>query len=128
MQVLKEVEVGRLVEQLCPREGTGDAAFHRRGARYSALEMTAAQRLCQLVEENRPGKRIVAQQTLDFDALKAVVSREIIAPRAERELVRAPARGRKAQRAIRLRAGGDAATEMAGPAERAQRGKWMLRS
>jgi putative transposase len=57
-------------------------AWHHRAdvlrwkSKYGGLELSEMQRLKQLEDENRRLKQIVAEQTLDIQALKAVVTRK----------------------------------------------------
>jgi putative transposase len=73
---LKEAEAGVSVLELCRREGISDVTFYRWKAKYGGLEISEARRLRALEEENGRLKRIVAQQALDMDALRAVVSKK----------------------------------------------------
>ncbi len=74
--VLKEAEAGVPVKDLCRRLGVSDATFYHWKAKYGGLEVNAARRLRQLEEEKGRLKRIVAQQALDLDALKVVLSKK----------------------------------------------------
>ncbi len=74
--VLKEGEAGVPVGELCRRLGVSDGTFYRWKAKYGGLEVNEARRLRGLEEENSRLKRIVAQQALDLDALKAVLSKK----------------------------------------------------
>lgn len=74
--VLKEAEAGVPITDLCRRLGVSDATFYRWKAKYGGLEVNEARRLRQLEEENRRLKQIVAEQTLDLQALKAVLSKK----------------------------------------------------
>ena len=75
--VLKEAEAGVPVKDLCRRVGISDAAFYHWKAKYGGLEVNETRRLRQLEEENgRRLKKIVAQQALDIDALKVVLSKK----------------------------------------------------
>jgi putative transposase len=73
---LKEAEAGTPVADLCRRLGVSDVTFYRWKAKYGGLEVNEARRLRQLEEENRRLKQIVAEQTLDLQALKAVVGKK----------------------------------------------------
>jgi putative transposase len=53
-----------------------DVTFYRWKAKYGGLEVNEAPRRRALEEENGRLKRIVAQQALDLDALKAVLSKK----------------------------------------------------
>jgi hypothetical protein len=52
------------------------------------MEISEMRRLRLLEEENARLKKIVAQQALDIDALKVVLSKKVVGPQAEREAVR----------------------------------------
>lgn len=74
--VLKEAEAGAAVKELCRRVGVSDATFYKWKAKYGGLEVNEARRLRRLEDENGRLKRIVAQQALDLDALRAVLSKK----------------------------------------------------
>ncbi len=71
--VLKEAEAGVPVMELCRRLGVSDATFYHWKAKYGGLEVNEARRL---EEENRRLKQIVAEQTLDIQALRAVLGKK----------------------------------------------------
>ncbi len=74
--VLKEAEAGVSVGELSGKLGITDATFYQWKAKYGGLEANEARRLRQLEEENRRLKQIVAEQTLDIQALKAVLGKK----------------------------------------------------
>ena len=74
--MLKEAEAGFPVKELCGRIGISDATFYHWKAQYAGLEVNEARRLRQLEDENGWLKKIVAQQGLDIDALKIVLSKK----------------------------------------------------
>ena len=74
--VLKEAEAGVPIADLCRRLGVSDVTLYRWKAKYGGLEVNEARRLRAIEEENGRLKRIVAQQALDLDALKAVLSKK----------------------------------------------------
>lgn len=74
--VLKEAEAGVPVAELCRRLGISNVTFYRWKAKYGGLEVNEAKRLRALEEENRRLKQIVAEQALDNQALKAVLSKK----------------------------------------------------
>ena len=74
--VLKEAEAGVSVSELSRKLGITDATFYRWKAKCGGLEVNEARRLRQLEEENRRLKQIVAGQTLDIQALKAVLGKK----------------------------------------------------
>ena len=74
--VLKEAEAGVPIGELCRRLGVSEVTFYRWKAKYGGLEVNEARRLRALEEENGRLKKIVAQQALDIDALKVVLSKK----------------------------------------------------
>jgi len=74
--VLKEADAGVPVKDLCRRVRISDATYYHWKAKYGGLELNEARRLRQLEEENGRLKKIVAQQALDVDALKLVLSKK----------------------------------------------------
>ena len=74
--VLKEAEAGVPVGELCRRLGVSEGTFYRWKAKYGGMDQNEARRLKALEEENGRLKKIVAQQALDIDALKAVLSKK----------------------------------------------------
>ena len=70
--LLKEAEAGRKVSDLCREHGISEPTFYRWKSKYGGMEVSDAKRLRQLEDENRRLKRLVADQALDIQALKAV--------------------------------------------------------
>jgi putative transposase len=73
--VLKEAEAGVNVQELCRKYGMSDGTFYNWKAKYGGLTVNEARRIRSLEDENRRLKHIVAEQALDIQALKAVVSK-----------------------------------------------------
>jgi putative transposase len=73
--VLKEAEAGIGIKELCRRYGISDATFYNWKAKYGGLTVSEVRRLRSLEDENRRLKHIVAEQALDIQALKTVVSK-----------------------------------------------------
>lgn len=74
--VLREAESGTPVKDLCRRAGISTVTFYKWKSRFESMEISEVRRLRLLEEENGRLKRIVAQQALDIDALKAVLSKK----------------------------------------------------
>jgi len=74
--VLKAVESGRKVADVCREKGISDGTYFRWKAKYGGLEVTEARRLRELEEENRRLKHAVAELTLDKQILKEALSRK----------------------------------------------------
>jgi putative transposase len=73
--ILKEAEAGIKVGELSRKYGISDATYYNWKAKYGGMTVSDARRLKSLEEENRRLKQIVADQTLDIQALKSVISK-----------------------------------------------------
>ena len=76
LAVLKAGEAGQKVADVCRTHGISEQTYYRWKSKYGGLELSELKRLKQLEEENRRLKHIVAEQTLDIQALKAVVEKK----------------------------------------------------
>ncbi|MGA7315651.1 MAG: transposase [Silvibacterium sp.] len=72
---LKESDGGLATAELCRKHGISEQTFYRWKAKYG-LEVSEAQRLRHLEEENRKLKQMVVEQALDIVGFKAVVSKK----------------------------------------------------
>ena len=73
--VLKKAEAGVPITELCRKYGISDATYYNWKARYGGMTIREMRRLRQLEDENRRLKQLVADLTLDNQALKAVISK-----------------------------------------------------
>lgn len=76
INILKEKEAGAKLADLCRRHGISEQTFHRWKAKFGGMEVNDARRLKQLEEENRRLKHLVADLTLDNQALKAITAKK----------------------------------------------------
>jgi len=74
--VLREAESETPVKELCRRAGISAVTFYRWKSKFEGMDISEMRRLRLLEDENVRLKKIVAQQALDIDALKAVVSKK----------------------------------------------------
>jgi putative transposase len=74
--VLKEAEAGMKTAEVCRKHGISDARYYKWKSKYGGLEVREARRLRQLEDENRRLKHLVADLTLDNQALKAVLAKK----------------------------------------------------
>jgi putative transposase len=74
--ILREVEAGHKVADVCRRYGVSQSTFQRWRSAYSGMEVSQVRRLRQLEEENRRLKQIVADLTLDNVMLKDITSKK----------------------------------------------------
>ncbi len=74
--VLKQAESGMKTAEVCRQHGISSATLYKWKGKYGGLEVSEARRLRQLEDENRRLKQIVADLTLDNQALKTVVAKK----------------------------------------------------
>ncbi|MGO9451158.1 MAG: transposase [Candidatus Binataceae bacterium] len=73
--ILKEVSAGRSVREVIRHYGIAESTFYRWRERLTGVEVREARRLAQLEVENRRLKQMVAELTLDKEALAAVIAK-----------------------------------------------------
>ena len=73
--VLKQHEAGRKVQELAREIGVSEATIYTWKSKYGGMEVSEAQRLKRLEDENRRLKHLVADLSLDKEVLKAVISK-----------------------------------------------------
>ena len=73
--VLKQAEAGLGVRELCRQHGISSKTFYSWRAKYGGMSVSDAQRLRQLEDENRRLKHLVADLTLDKQALTAALGK-----------------------------------------------------
>ena len=71
--VLKEMEAGRKVGELAREVGVSEATLYAWKSKYGGMEVSEARRLRELEEENRRLKHLVADLSLDKEALHVVI-------------------------------------------------------
>ena len=64
------------VDEICRKLGISKQTFYAWKKKFGGMDVSDARRLKQLEDENRRLKHIVAEQTLDIQALKAVVAKK----------------------------------------------------
>jgi putative transposase len=70
---LKEVEAGRAVEDLAREYGVSKHTIYAWKSKYGGMDVSEAQEVKQLREENVRLKRLVADLSLDKDMLQSVI-------------------------------------------------------
>jgi putative transposase len=73
--VLTEGEAGAKVSDLCRKYGMSDATYYNWKAKYAGMTVSDLRRLKALESENRRLKQIVAEQALDNQTLKELLSK-----------------------------------------------------
>jgi putative transposase len=70
---VKQLEAGRSAKELARELGVTDQTLYNWRSKYSGMDVSDAKRLKTLEEENRRLKTMVADLSLDKEALKAVI-------------------------------------------------------
>jgi putative transposase len=76
IEILKSVEAGAKAKDVCRQHGISEQTLHRWKAKYGGLEVSEARRLKQIEDENRRLKSLVADLTLDNQALKGLLGKK----------------------------------------------------
>ena len=76
IRILHELHKGKTAEEVCRTYGVAPSTLYRWKSQYGEMDRDELSRLRELEAENRRLKRIVAQQALDLDALKDVLSKK----------------------------------------------------
>lgn len=77
VRVLKEVEGGRTVVEVCRKHGISDATYYNWKAKYGGMEVSDIKRLKELEEENQQLKRMFADLSLKHEVLKDIVEKKL---------------------------------------------------
>ena len=70
---VKQLEAGRSAKELARELGVTDQTLYNWKSKYGGMEVSDAKRLRSLEEENRRLKEMVADLSLDKEALKTVI-------------------------------------------------------
>lgn len=76
ISILKQQEAGLSVKDLAREHGISEATFYNWKAKYGGMEANEVKRMKDLEEENNRLKRIVANLTLENDAIKNVLEKK----------------------------------------------------
>ncbi|MEJ1471472.1 MAG: IS3 family transposase [Candidatus Sedimenticola sp. (ex Thyasira tokunagai)] len=87
VKILKEVEGGRLVKEVCREYGISDATYYNWKAKYGGMSVPDIKRLKELEEENRRLKQMYADLSLEHHVLKDIIGKKALKPATRRELV-----------------------------------------
>ena len=81
ISLLKRHEQGVTVPDLAREINVSETTIYKWLAKYGGMEMSDARRLRALEDENRRLKHLVADLTLDLQALKALNSKNFLRPK-----------------------------------------------
>lgn len=76
IKVLTEVEAGAKVQDVTRKLGITETTFYRWKSKYGGLEVSDVKRLKALEDENRKLKTLVADLTLDKQALEHLLGKK----------------------------------------------------
>jgi len=74
--ILKSVEAGAKTKDVCRQHGISQQTLHRWKAKYGGMDVSEARRLKHMEDENRRLKTLVADLTLDNQALKGLLGKK----------------------------------------------------
>lgn len=74
--ILQQQEVGAKAAELCRQHGITQQTLYRWKKTYGGMQVSEAQRLTQLEDENRQLKRIVADQALNLQVVKDLLGKK----------------------------------------------------
>ena len=75
--ILKEVEKGRTVKDVCREHLVSEATYYQWKAKYGGMEPSDVRRLRDLESENRRLKQMYADLSLENRALKDVIAKKL---------------------------------------------------
>lgn len=76
-QIIKEVEGGRTVASVCRAHGLTAVTFYRWKSKYQGMKLDEAKKFREVEDENRRLRKLVADLSLDNQALKEIVKKKL---------------------------------------------------
>lgn len=76
VSILQQQEAGKSVKDISREYGISDATFYNWKAKYGGMQISDVKRMKDLEDENSRLKRIVANLTLENDAIKTVLEKK----------------------------------------------------
>mgnify|MGYP001115173743 CR=1 FL=1 len=76
IRILSELNSGKTADEVSRTYGVAHSTLYRWKSQYGDMDQAELKRLRELEDENSRLKRIVAQQVLDIDALKDLLSKK----------------------------------------------------
>jgi len=77
VRILKAVEGGRSVKEVCREYGFSDATYYNWRAKYGGMELADIKRLKDLEQENHRLKQMYAELSLEHIFLKDIVEKKL---------------------------------------------------
>ena len=77
ISILKEVDAGLSVKEVCRKQGISDATFYNWKSKYGGMSASELKRLREIEEENAKLKRMYADLALENTALKDLIEKKL---------------------------------------------------
>ncbi len=77
IKVLKQVEGGRTVTDVCREQGVSQGTYYNWKAKYGGMEASDIKRLKELESENRKLKQMYANLSLEHEVLKDIIEKKL---------------------------------------------------
>ena len=77
LKILKEVEAGRKVNEVCREYGISDATYYNWKSKYGGMEASDVKRLKELEDENRRLKQMFADLSLEHRIVKDILEKKL---------------------------------------------------
>jgi putative transposase len=76
VRILREIEMGRSIADVCREYGISDQTYRNWRNKYGGMELGDIKEMRRLQSENAKLKRIVAEQTLEIESIKELLSKK----------------------------------------------------
>lgn len=77
VRILKSVESGRTVKDVCREHGVSNATYYKWKSKYGGMEASDIERMKDLEAENRKLKQMFADLSLENMALKDIIEKKL---------------------------------------------------
>ena len=77
VKILKEVEAGRQVKEICREYSISDQTYYNWKSKYGGMEASDVRRLKELEDENNRLKHMYADISLENRALKDIITKKL---------------------------------------------------
>ena len=76
VSILKEVDAGLKVEEICRKHGISNATYYNWKSKYGGMEASDVKRLKELEEENDKLKKMFADVSLENNAMRKLIEKK----------------------------------------------------
>jgi len=77
IKILKEVEGGRAVKDICREQGISSATYYKWKSKYGGMEASDVRRMRELEDENRKLKQMYADLSIENVMLKDIIEKKL---------------------------------------------------